>query len=83
MAYDTVPSAVFTRPRIAQAGLTEQETRAQGIDYAVRSSGRGAGGGVHGRGPSQARASSTTAGSQSSTDEKRNPRRAARPVSIA
>ncbi|ARF65561.1 MULTISPECIES: mycothione reductase [Streptomyces] len=35
MGYDAVPSAVFTRPQIAQVGLTEQEARDQGMDYAV------------------------------------------------
>ncbi|RLV70382.1 NADPH-dependent mycothiol reductase Mtr [Streptomyces sp. CBMAI 2042] len=35
MNYDAVPSAVFTRPQIAQVGLTEQEAREQGLDYAV------------------------------------------------
>ncbi len=35
MGYDAVPSAVFTRPQIAQVGLTEQEARDQGLDYAV------------------------------------------------
>ncbi|WP_405014945.1 mycothione reductase [Kitasatospora sp. NBC_01539] len=35
MSYDVVPSAVFTRPQIAQVGLTEQEARARGVDYAV------------------------------------------------
>ncbi|MFJ4716598.1 mycothione reductase [Streptomyces sp. NPDC088785] len=35
MRYDAVPSAVFTHPQIAQVGLTEQEARDQGLDYAV------------------------------------------------
>ncbi|MEU6733531.1 mycothione reductase [Streptomyces physcomitrii] len=35
MSYRAVPSAVFTRPQIAQVGLTEQEARSQGLDYAV------------------------------------------------
>ncbi|MFJ4971767.1 mycothione reductase [Streptomyces sp. NPDC088755] len=35
MRYDAVPSAVFTRPQIAQVGLTEQEAREQGLDYTV------------------------------------------------
>ncbi|WP_371483334.1 mycothione reductase [Kitasatospora sp. NBC_00315] len=35
MSYDAVPSAVFTRPQIAQVGLTEQDARDQGLDYAV------------------------------------------------
>ncbi|NKI41975.1 mycothione reductase [Streptomyces physcomitrii] len=35
MSYHAVPSAVFTRPQIAQVGLTEQEARSQGLDYAV------------------------------------------------
>ncbi|NEE39054.1 mycothione reductase, partial [Streptomyces sp. SID7982] len=30
-----VPSAVFTRPQIAQVGLTEQGAREQGLDHAV------------------------------------------------
>lgn len=33
MSYDAVPAAVFTRPQIAQVGLTEQEAREQGLDY--------------------------------------------------
>ncbi|MFJ4005126.1 FAD-dependent oxidoreductase [Streptomyces sp. NPDC090023] len=35
MSYDAVPAAVFTRPQIAQVGLTEQEAREQGLDYAA------------------------------------------------
>ncbi|MFH8479377.1 mycothione reductase [Streptomyces sp. NPDC018055] len=35
MAYDAVPSAVFTHPQIAQVGLTEQEAREQGGDFTV------------------------------------------------
>ncbi|MGW2859099.1 mycothione reductase [Streptomyces sp. SDr-06] len=35
MSYEAVPSAVFTRPQIAQVGLTEQEARDQGLDYVV------------------------------------------------
>ena len=31
-----VPSAVFTEPQIAAVGRTEQECRADGLDYAVR-----------------------------------------------
>ncbi|MFD4631580.1 mycothione reductase [Streptomyces sp. NPDC058284] len=37
MSYDVVPSAVFARPQIAQVGLTEQEAREQGREYAVGS----------------------------------------------
>ncbi|MET7675774.1 mycothione reductase [Streptomyces seoulensis] len=33
MSYDAVPAAVFSRPQIAQVGLTEQEAREQGLDY--------------------------------------------------
>ncbi|MEU5796904.1 mycothione reductase [Streptomyces sp. NPDC047813] len=33
MSYEAVPSAVFTRPQIAQVGLTEQGAREQGLDY--------------------------------------------------
>ncbi|MGW2470621.1 mycothione reductase [Streptomyces bauhiniae] len=33
MSYDAVPAAVFTRPQIAQVGLTEQEAREQGLDH--------------------------------------------------
>ncbi|WP_420031810.1 mycothione reductase [Streptomyces sp. cg28] len=35
MRYDAVPSAVFTRPQIAQVGLTEQEARHKGLDPVV------------------------------------------------
>lgn len=35
MSYDVVPAAVFTRPQIAQVGLTEQAAVEQGLDYAV------------------------------------------------
>ncbi|MEV7196982.1 mycothione reductase [Streptomyces sp. NPDC093510] len=35
MSYDVVPAAVFTRPQIAQVGLTEQEAREQGRAYTV------------------------------------------------
>ncbi|MEU6125216.1 mycothione reductase [Streptomyces sp. NPDC047123] len=37
MTYDVVPSAVFTRPQIAQVGLTERQAREQGRAYAVGS----------------------------------------------
>ncbi|GAA3487922.1 mycothione reductase [Streptomyces cremeus] len=33
MSYDVVPSAVFTRPQIAQVGRTEQEARDSGPDF--------------------------------------------------
>ncbi|WP_371502818.1 mycothione reductase [Kitasatospora sp. NBC_00374] len=33
ISHDTVPAAVFTRPQIAQVGLTEQECRARGLDH--------------------------------------------------
>ncbi|WAL93768.1 mycothione reductase [Streptomyces sp. Je 1-369] len=35
MSYDVVPAAVFTRPQIAQVGITEQEARGQGTEYVV------------------------------------------------
>ncbi|MFH8987963.1 mycothione reductase [Streptomyces sp. NPDC017940] len=35
MSYDVVPAAVFTRPQIAQVGLTGQEAREQGEEYVV------------------------------------------------
>ncbi|MFJ4677532.1 mycothione reductase [Kitasatospora sp. NPDC088783] len=35
MDYGAVPSAVFTRPQIAQVGLTERQAREQGLDPAV------------------------------------------------
>ncbi|MEV4611530.1 mycothione reductase [Kitasatospora sp. NPDC049258] len=31
--HDVVPAAVFTRPQIAQVGLTEQECRGRGLEY--------------------------------------------------
>lgn len=35
---DVVPAAVFTVPEVATVGLTEEDCRAQGIDYTVRKS---------------------------------------------
>ncbi|MEU5776010.1 mycothione reductase [Streptomyces venezuelae] len=37
MSYDVVPAAVFTRPQIAQVGITEQEARERGVEYVVGS----------------------------------------------
>jgi len=33
MTYDAVPSGIFTMPEVANVGLTEQQAKAQGIDY--------------------------------------------------
>ena len=35
--YDTIPSVIYTHPEIAWIGQTEQELRAEGIEYAVGS----------------------------------------------
>ena len=34
--YDTVPSAVYAVPALASVGLTEEEARARGLDFAVK-----------------------------------------------
>ena len=33
--YSTIPSCIFTSPEVASVGLTEQQVKAQGIDYKV------------------------------------------------
>jgi dihydrolipoamide dehydrogenase len=33
--YDTVPGIIYTHPEIAAVGLTEEQCKAQGIEYAV------------------------------------------------
>lgn len=33
--YDTVPSVIYTHPEVASVGLTEEQCKAQGIEYAV------------------------------------------------
>lgn len=33
--YNTVPSVIYTHPEVASVGLTEEQCKAQGIDYAV------------------------------------------------
>mgnify|MGYP000075914386 FL=1 len=35
MDYDTVPSAIFTKPEIATVGITEKEAKEKNIDYKV------------------------------------------------
>jgi dihydrolipoamide dehydrogenase len=35
MDYRTIPSGIYTFPEIAMVGLTEQDAKAQGIDYKV------------------------------------------------
>jgi dihydrolipoamide dehydrogenase len=37
MDYKVIPSGIYTFPEIAMVGLTEQEAKAQGIDYKVSS----------------------------------------------
>ncbi len=36
MRYHANPSVIYTQPEIASCGLTEEEARAQGVDYEVR-----------------------------------------------
>ncbi len=33
--YNTVPSVIYTHPEVASVGLTEEQCKAQGIDYAI------------------------------------------------
>jgi len=34
--YNTVPSIVYTHPEVASVGKTEEQVKADGIDYQVR-----------------------------------------------
>lgn len=35
--YNTIPSIVYTWPEVASVGMTEEQVKAQGIDYKVTS----------------------------------------------